>query len=147
MSAGLRRAREPYRVKNILVGCGLGAFAVGIWAYSISAVKQDVFDDVDEEAKSLAATRTTTASAAAPTSATVAAILTAEPTTTTIPAVPVTKDSVVTAVKEPQTLARGVLPRLFGQRYPGLFDPQRQTVVWGAPSVDNVGKLSSSKSS
>jgi cytochrome c oxidase assembly factor 3 len=28
-----------------------------VWAYSISAVKQDVFDDVDEEARELAAAR------------------------------------------------------------------------------------------
>ena len=40
------------------MGLTLGAFAVGIWAYSISAVKQDVFDDVDEEARAMSATRT-----------------------------------------------------------------------------------------
>ena len=58
MSPGLKRAREPYRVKNAITGLTLGAFAVGIWAYSISAVKQDVFDDIDEEARALSATRT-----------------------------------------------------------------------------------------
>ena len=58
MSPGLRRAREPYRVKNAIMGLTLGAFAVGIWAYSISAVKQDVFDDIDEEARAMSATRT-----------------------------------------------------------------------------------------
>jgi len=58
MSASLKRAREPYRVKNAIMGLTLGAFAVGIWAYSISAVKQDVFDDVDEEARAMSATRT-----------------------------------------------------------------------------------------
>ena len=58
MSPGLKRAREPYRVKNAILGLTLGAFAVGIWAYSISAVKQDVFDDVDEEARAMSATRT-----------------------------------------------------------------------------------------
>jgi len=148
MSAGLRRAREPYRVKNMLVGGGLAAFAVGIWAYSISAVKQDVFDDVDEEAKALAATRTTTASAPTPTTSAVVAAPAATLTTAPIQTVAVTKDPVlIVASKEPPTLARGILPRLFAQRYPSLFDPQHQTVVWGAPSVDNVGKLSSSKSS
>ena len=58
MSPGLRRAREPYRVKNAIMGLTLGAFAVAIWAYSINAVKQDVFDDVDEEARAMSATRT-----------------------------------------------------------------------------------------
>lgn len=58
MSPGLKRARAPYRVKNAIVGVTLGAFSVAIWAYSISAVKQDVFDDVDEEARAMSATRT-----------------------------------------------------------------------------------------
>jgi cytochrome c oxidase assembly factor 3 len=60
MSPGLKRAREPYRLRNAITGLALGAFAVGIWAYSISAVKQDVFDDVDEEARALARPGTTT---------------------------------------------------------------------------------------
>ena len=55
MSPGLRRAREPYRLRNAITGLTLAAFGVGVWAYSISAVKQDVFDDVDEEARRLAA--------------------------------------------------------------------------------------------
>jgi len=55
MSPSLQRAREPFRVKNALLGLTLGAFAVGVWAYSISAVKQDVFDDVDEEVAALSA--------------------------------------------------------------------------------------------
>src|ERR1700676_494750 len=53
MSPGLQRARAPYRWKNAISGLILGAFGVGIWAYSINAVKQDVFDDVDEEAREL----------------------------------------------------------------------------------------------
>jgi cytochrome c oxidase assembly factor 3 len=53
----MRRARQPFRVKNAITGVLLAAFGVGVWAYSISAVKQDVFDDVDEEAKALAAAR------------------------------------------------------------------------------------------
>ena len=40
------------------MGLTLGAFAVGIWAYSISAVKQDVFDDIDDEARAMSANRT-----------------------------------------------------------------------------------------
>ena len=55
MSPGLRRAREPYRLRNAITGLTLAAFGVGVWAYSISAVRQDVFDDVDEEARRLAA--------------------------------------------------------------------------------------------
>jgi cytochrome c oxidase assembly factor 3 len=42
-------------LRNAITGLTLAAFGVGVWAYSISAVKQDVFDDVDEEARGLAA--------------------------------------------------------------------------------------------
>lgn len=56
MSAGLMRAREPYRVKNTLTGLAIGSFVVGVWLYSMSAVKQDNFDDVDEEARAMART-------------------------------------------------------------------------------------------
>jgi cytochrome c oxidase assembly factor 3, fungi type len=57
MSPGMLRAREPFRVKNAVTGVLLAAFGVGVWAYSIRAVKQDVFDDVDEEARALATAR------------------------------------------------------------------------------------------
>ncbi|KAI0053692.1 hypothetical protein FA95DRAFT_1579337 [Auriscalpium vulgare] len=53
MSPGLLRAREPYRVKNAITGLIIFGFAVGTWAYSLRAVKQDTFDDVDEEARAL----------------------------------------------------------------------------------------------
>lgn len=55
MSPGLQRAREPFRLRNALTGLVLTGFAVGVWAYSIGAVKQDAFDDVDEEARALMA--------------------------------------------------------------------------------------------
>ena len=53
MSQGLLRAREPYRVKNAITGLAISSFAVGVWLYSMRAVKQDNFDDVDEEARAM----------------------------------------------------------------------------------------------
>ena len=53
MSQGLLRAREPYRVKNAMTGLAISSFAVGVWLYSMRAVKQDNFDDVDEEARAM----------------------------------------------------------------------------------------------
>ncbi|KAF8743072.1 hypothetical protein RHS02_03184, partial [Rhizoctonia solani] len=50
MSPALKRARQPFAVRNALTGSAIAAFAVGVWAYSISAVKQDNFDDIDAEA-------------------------------------------------------------------------------------------------
>ncbi|TXT06047.1 hypothetical protein VHUM_03520 [Vanrija humicola] len=45
-SASLRRARRPYIIRNVLTGGAIVAFIVGVYAYSISAVKQDDFSDV-----------------------------------------------------------------------------------------------------
>jgi len=53
MSQGLLRAREPYRAKNAITGLAISSFAVGVWLYSMRAVKQDNFDDVDEEARAM----------------------------------------------------------------------------------------------
>jgi cytochrome c oxidase assembly factor 3 len=50
MSPALKRARQPFVVRNAITGTCIAAFAVGVWAYSISAVKQDNFDDIDAEA-------------------------------------------------------------------------------------------------
>lgn len=55
MSPGLQRARAPFLLRNVLTGGILTSFAVGVWAYSLSAVAQDDFSDVDEEAKALSA--------------------------------------------------------------------------------------------
>ena len=153
MSPGLKRAREPYRVKNAIVGLGLGAFAVGVWAYSISAVKQDVFDDVDEEAKALASA-SSTPSPSSPTGATSTMSASRAALTTTIaPAAgstvaattPGTLGSTNVVVSEPLPPAsipsvpqhRGVL----GKWFPKLLDPRTGTLVPGAPPVDNIGKF------
>ncbi|TCD67269.1 hypothetical protein EIP91_000346 [Steccherinum ochraceum] len=54
MSPGLQRARLPFRARNAITGLTLAGFVTGVWAYSISAVKQDDFSDIDEEARALA---------------------------------------------------------------------------------------------
>ncbi|KAF8961068.1 hypothetical protein BDZ97DRAFT_1664914 [Flammula alnicola] len=141
MSPGLKRAREPYRLKNALLGITLGAFAVGIWAYSISAVKQDVFDDVDEEVQVLAST--STSQGVVSTSAKEEQPIVVVPAST--PAA--LKDSIILkevgAVEAQAKSTRGVLQRL-EHKLPWLLDPKGKTLVWGAPSVDNVGKMSRS---
>ncbi|KAF9534623.1 hypothetical protein CPB83DRAFT_830819 [Crepidotus variabilis] len=156
MSPGLKRAREPYRLKNAVVGIALGAFAVGVWAYSISAVKQDVFDDVDEEVEALGAglvgitgTKGSTSipntpNTSIPTSPVVAAAITTS--ASGMKSSPVL-DEVARVTMPPRGACpvRGVLPR-WERHLPGwvgsrLLDPQRKTLVWGAPPVDNPGKM------
>ena len=142
MSPGLKRAREPYRLKNAIVGLGLGAFAVGVWAYSISAVKQDVFDDVDEEVEVLAASPGSTNSPS--NHIPISGIEKQDIPLTTKPGG--LRDSIILqeAAKveaKANTPARGVL-RHVEHSVPWLLDPERKTLMWGAPPVDNVGKMS-----
>jgi cytochrome c oxidase assembly factor 3 len=144
MSPGLKRAREPYRLRNALTGIALGAFAVGIWAYSISAVKQDVFDDVDEEARAIARTGTAAevlsvkeekkTMEAAIAAAAGGGAVSQPPSSSTTSSTPAPATSPTTVP------ARGLLQHL-DSRFPRLLDPQRKTLVWGAPPVDNIGKM------
>jgi len=145
MSPGLKRAREPYRVKNAIVGLALGAFAVGVWAYSISAVKQDIFDDVDEEAEALSA------GVAQASKESVAPLTGKTPSESSVPAISITpatnaaatinavsNSTILGEVAKAQSV-KGVLPRM---GMPGwLLDPERKTLVWGAPPVDDLGKM------
>ncbi|PSR81025.1 hypothetical protein PHLCEN_2v6556 [Hermanssonia centrifuga] len=113
------------------------SFAVGVWAYSIGAVKQDEFHDVDEEARELArsgaqvksledeakelAVQTTAKSVSAP----IIPLATTPPVPTVVPG----------------DRPRGVVASLLYERYPQLLDPASKTLVWGAPPVDNIGKF------
>jgi cytochrome c oxidase assembly factor 3 len=130
MSPGLKRAREPYRVRNAITGLTLAAFGIGVWAYSISAVKQDVFDDVDEEARALAG------------SGAIAGMKSIEDeqkqAQLQAPAEPVVSEPMLVTAQS----GRGLLVKTLQPKYPALFDPTGQTLVWGAPSVDNVGRTS-----
>jgi cytochrome c oxidase assembly factor 3 len=142
MSSGLKRARAPFRVRNAITGIVIASFAVGVWAYSISAVKQDNFDDVDEEAKALAGSglrsiedeektrhARNTAAAASYAKGDLASVVgfgTPKPSAQS-PVVPTTSP-----------VPRGILAPLV---FPHLLDPVRKTLVWGAPPVDDVGKM------
>lgn len=145
MSPGLKRAREPYRVRNALTGIALGAFAVGIWAYSISAVKQDIFDDVDEEARAIARTGTATEVLSVKEEkkameAAIAAATTAGNTPQPRPTSATSSSPSLTGSPLGAPVNRGLLQHLDG-RFPRLLDPRHKTLIWGAPPVDNFGKM------
>ncbi|KZT71546.1 hypothetical protein DAEQUDRAFT_744226 [Daedalea quercina L-15889] len=141
MSDGLKRAREPFRVRNAVVGTTLFAFAVGVWAYSISAVKQDVFDDVDEEARALARAREKSLEEQEAERKLVDGVA-GIAITKTAAAVPLTVVNPVTNAVSVGAAGRGVLPPIADRYFPRLLDPSTKTLVWGAPSVDSMGKLS-----
>ena len=114
---------------------------MGVWAYSISAVKQDVFDDVDEEAKALQARASVPSSTTASTTTnTTTAAATPAPMTTADLVVP-TPSMPLPPVEKKGPAPRGVLGSILGDRWPRVLDPQSGTLVWGAPSVDNIGRM------
>lgn len=139
MSPGMQRAREPFRVRNAITGTLIAAFAVGVWAYSISAVKQDVFDDIDEEALAMRGERMKQLDGQGA-ERKLAEEATRGIAVAGVPAEPTNPGSTVTAPAR----ARGVLPPLVEERFPRLLDPQNKTLVWGAPPVDNIGKMEKS---
>ena len=53
LSPGLQRARAPFRTRNAITGSLIGLFVAGVYVYSIRAVQQDNFQELDEEAKAL----------------------------------------------------------------------------------------------
>ncbi|KAK7696231.1 hypothetical protein QCA50_000884 [Cerrena zonata] len=139
MSPGLQRAREPFKIRNAITGLVLASFAVGVWAYSISAVKQDDFSDVDEEAKALASSSTRTAEPTASevvnvTTGAIASGITSLQTTTSSPTAEVARPS-------SSGRPKGVIAALLAERYPKALDPKNGTLVFGAPSVDRPGRL------
>lgn len=115
MSEGLMRAREPYRVKNALTGLAIGSFIVGVWLYSMSAVKQDNFDDVDEEARAMVRAGVK-------------------------PAEEKGGEEVMRSVGQKSERGIGLLA-LLDSRFPRLLDPERKTVVFGAPPVNSIGRI------
>ena len=138
MSPGLKRAREPFRLRNALTGLALAGFAVGVWAYSIGAVKQDDFGDVDEEARALMAgsgiQKLEDGAAEARGAAEVSkASVVPPPATSTVAASSIPPPGAATR--------RGILPPLLERWFPSVLDPRTGTLVWSAPPVDNVGKL------
>jgi cytochrome c oxidase assembly factor 3 len=145
MSPGLQRARAPFRVKNALTGTAIGSVAVGIYYYSMSAVRQETFDDLDAEARALARPGAGAETAglapegafASGTGGASAGIVTAGASLAPLATGITPVGAVARQPSAAPVLARGVLPRVV----PQVLDPVRKTLVWGAPSVDAPGKL------
>lgn len=117
---------------------------MGVWAYSISAVKQDVFDDVDAEARALSpATRAATESVEDRERATKQAL--AKIAATAPERRPKSIKQNLTGSPVPTKEEHvGILGRALRGRYPWLYDPSKG-LVYGAPPVDNIGRMSDSR--
>ena len=149
MSPGLLRARAPFRARNAITGVTIAMLVVGVWAYSIAAVKQDSFADVDEEARILAASGSTQniKSIEDEERAKAGAMLPVRTSFTTGATnhgqsqPPAAVARVVAPLPELVSRPKGVLSPLLEKYYPRLLDPTRKTLIWGAPPVDRVGHL------
>lgn len=149
MSPGLLRARAPFKVRNAVTGVTIAALVVGVWAYSIAAVKQDSFADVDEEARILAASGSThhIKSIEDEENAKVSTILPVRTSftsvnTSLVQSQPLTTSTpVVAPLPELVPRPKGVLSPLLEKYYPRLLDPTSRALIWGAPPVDRIGRL------
>ncbi|KAG8786221.1 hypothetical protein FRB91_005880 [Serendipita sp. 411] len=134
ISPGLRRARRPFLFSNIVYGAVISLFVFGTWAYSIRAVSQDAFDDVDQEARALTAEVKKGVETVEERARKVEEKLKA------IASERIARSTGVVPTRTSSEPPRGMLP-LLARRYPGWYDSS-QTLVWGAPPVDNMGRIS-----
>ncbi|KAG8218896.1 hypothetical protein J3R82DRAFT_4576 [Butyriboletus roseoflavus] len=144
MSPGLLRARAPFRLQNALTGVVLAGFATAVWAYSIRAVKQDDFSDVDDEAREMMRGKqmggdasSLSLSLAVDEDADVVGMGVSRERTSTLAA-----DDMERPHTRSQPTPRGVLAPTLDRAFPHLLDPTRKTLVWGAPPVDDLGRVS-----
>lgn len=130
MSPGLLRARAPFRMQNAITGLVLAGFATAVWAYSIRAVKQDDFSDVDEEAREMMMIKGGEGNVA------VDVVGAGVGVDTGVGAPPEYLRS-----SDLDQTPRGVLAPLLDRAFPRLLDPTRKTLVWGAPPIDAPGQM------
>ncbi|KIK53293.1 hypothetical protein GYMLUDRAFT_49473 [Collybiopsis luxurians FD-317 M1] len=172
MSPGMRRARAPFLLRNTITGILLGTFVVSVYTYSIRAVKQDDFGDIDAEAKAQREAERTQRIEKMRKDTASATVLTVgeEKNVMERAAQAVAKDINIatmgvgglvsdetSGLRASQGLVpaesevresngrRGVLVGILEKTFPSALDPTRKTLVWGAPDVDNIGTVSSKK--
>lgn len=161
MSPGLLRARAPFRLQNALTGLVLAGFATAVWAYSIRAVKQDDFSDVDDEAREMMRGKQTEGGVGVGVGvggdghgdmdvlgASVSRERTSPSDSASALALASTPDSDsnstqadILARSPSRSPPRGVLAPILDRAFPHLLDPTRKTLVWGAPPVNDLGRM------
>ncbi|KAL0253892.1 hypothetical protein I308_101270 [Cryptococcus tetragattii IND107] len=161
MSPSLKRARKPFILTNVLIGGTIVAFALGVYAYSISAVQQDDFSDVEdllppvEERSKIRSIEDEAREQRAFQS--LASVL---PTSRNLPPATSTPASPSKAIPEVPFPEAGVadskatsswgIKRLGDVewiRKRGWVDDKGNVLVWGAPDVDRIGRVGDAVSS
>ncbi|BGP29984.1 hypothetical protein JCM10296v2_001736 [Rhodotorula toruloides] len=132
VSEGLKRARRPFRTRNMITGGLISAFAFSVYMYSIRAVAQDDFSDLAEPVsedtrrnlRSIEEEKRYNEALVADRLAPQPAVVAEAPQATTVAA--------------PVPGQRSVL-----QMFQGAFGGRgaESKIVWGAPSVDRLGRI------
>jgi len=134
ISPSLARARAPFRTQNLITGGTLIGFAVAVWAYSISAVKQDNFDDIDFEAINTSvaekAKRTSLEDEAKSRSEASASILSTVIT-------PTSSRTLETGLSD----ERGLIRKLVSGSSSTIYPHGQTTLVANAPPIDRIGLI------
>lgn len=158
MSPGLLRARAPFRIQNALTGVVLAGFATAVWAYSIRAVKQDDFSDVDEEAREMMLTKSSreqTGGLGVGGESSVVGNQGGEVDVDVVGTGAMSREGTSGSASNlavstwtgsgirvrPQSRPRGVLAPILDRAFPHVLDPMRKTLVWGAPPMDDLGRV------
>jgi len=136
MSPSLQRARRPYFLRNALLGTTLFGFTLAVYFYSISAVQQDDFSDVEDLLPPLAER---------------AQILSIEDEARASPAISPLPPSASSGSPSGDTsdsrgVWRALLPRRWGETKwlvdKGLVEGRTgNVIVWGAPAVEDFGQM------
>ncbi|KAF5392986.1 hypothetical protein D9757_001164 [Collybiopsis confluens] len=159
MSPGLKRARAPFRIPNAITGIILGAFVAGVYTYSIRAVRQDDFGDIDDEAKAQRQAErleklkkdsgtVLTVGEEKDVMARAAEAVAKDINVTTLGAASDETSSLRVSgvgLEAKESRRRGILVGILEKTAPGALDPANKTLVWGAPDADNIGKAFSKK--
>ncbi|KAK8844730.1 hypothetical protein IAR55_006580 [Kwoniella newhampshirensis] len=164
MSSSLKRARKPFILTNSLIGGTIFAFAVGVYFYSISAVQQDDFSDVEdllpplEERSKLRSIEDEareqrslqSIASALPLSNTNANNRQPLPSATSSPAspsksLPQMQSEVSQAISSTRGRGWGFGTKRLNEvdwvKKMGWVDGKGNVLVWGAPDVDRLGRV------
>ncbi len=143
VSEGLKRARRPFRTRNFITGSLITAFAASVYFYSIRAVAQDDFSDLDQPVdedlrrsvrsiedekrakEALVAERLSVVGGPASSTAASAGVVEAVNPVEALPLISTSKKSGIL----------GLVQGAFGGK------GAESKIVWGAPNVDRVGRI------
>ncbi|WVQ82843.1 hypothetical protein IAT38_004978 [Cryptococcus sp. DSM 104549] len=149
MSPSLIRARQPFLFTNRLIGGTIIAFVIGVYTYSISAVKQDDFSDVEdllppleERSKLRSIEDDIREGRIHPGTSHPGPSATGTPSAPS-KGVPFPDDTIAQAAASVSSQGWGIkrLSDIDWIKKRGLVDGKGNVLVWGAPDVDRIGRM------